>query len=466
MPTITSIGIAKEVESPENPGGLEKCVAMIPEDVKMVVEAGIKVSVEAGAGEGVGFSDSDYKQAGAEIVSHAALYKARDMVIKLKGPALADVKAMDRGTILFCMAHFHSFPDRAKLLEECGINVIAMEEILESPKRQSAAEILGRLGMAEALAPAVSVGLASELDVRVIGWSDELNYALRRAGNRDPASLKLLPLDLKMSDCDAMGDKALYIYDSREFKDEKAVLRSLADKNTNLYDIGNFIDSEGAEAITDYREDHEPFEFGMRRIQCLHETGMAGARFGMEMLKRNKPESAPASIKAVVLGYGNVGRGAIHELHQQGVRDINILGRTHTVADAIVPFLEGADIIINGADQPIELRGKNFLITNDHVKDVIPKGSVVIDLVGGSKTNRSPVEPVLECTFLMDPDFERDGITISAVRGWPMLGMMRESNLKYSSQIKDILIGPENLITGIEALTNGVERALVCGPHA
>ena len=47
------------------------------------------------------------------------------------------------------------------------------------------------------------------------------------------------------------------------------------------------------------------------------------------------------------------------------------------------------------AEQPRELRGKNFLITNDHLKNDLDDGSVVIDLVGGSATNRSPVEPVM-----------------------------------------------------------------------
>jgi len=48
--------------------------------------------------------------------------------------------------------------------------------------------------------------------------------------------------------------------------------------------------------------------------------------------------------------------------------------------------------------------------------------------------------------------------------GWPMLGMMRESAIKYSSQITDVLIGREKLIEGIDTLTPGVKRALVCGP--
>jgi hypothetical protein len=35
---------------------------------------------------------------------------------------------------------------------------------------------------------------------------------------------------------------------------------------------------------------------------------------------------------------------------------------------------------------------------------------------------------------------------------------------KYSSQIMDVLIGREKLIEGIDTLTAGVKRTLVCGP--
>jgi len=45
-----------------------------------------------------------------------------------------------------------------------------------------------------------------------------------------------------------------------------------------------------------------------------------------------------------------------------------------------------------------------------------------------------------------------------------MLGMMRESAIKYSNQIVDVLIRREKVIEGLDTLTTGVKRALVCGP--
>ena len=216
--------------------------------------------------------------------------------------------------------------------------------------------------------------------------------------------------------------------------------------------------------MSEYRESHEPFEFGLRRIQCLHVTGQAGARYGIKLLKENKPDLDIAKAKVVVLGYGNVARGAMHEIYNQGFKNINILGRTQTAKDRIDEYLEDVDLVVNGAELPRKIRGITYLVSNDHLKRVIPKGSVVIDLVGGSETNRSAVESVLSCTFLTEPHFVKEEVTVSALWGWPMLGMMRESAVTYSSQIVNVLIKKEKVIEGIDTLTTGVKRALVCGP--
>jgi len=70
----------------------------------------------------------------------------------------------------------------------------------------------------------------------------------------------------------------------------------------------------------------------------------------------------------------------------------------------------------------------------------------------------------MSCSFLTEPSFEQDGVTISSLWGWPMLGMMKETAIKYSGQITEVLTGTERLIDGLDNLSAGVQRALVCGP--
>ena len=461
---FSSLALAKEIESPENPGALEKRVALVPADIGRLTQTGIKVYVEYGAGEGVGFSDGEYRQNHAIMQTPREIYRDRELIVKLKGPSLASIEEMREGCTLFCMAHFHSYPDRAKLLQDRRINVVAMEEICESPKANSAQEILGRLAMTESLKPFFADNTISGLQVRIIGWSERLHSAIRRCGNRNPRSLQIIQSTLAVEELNAVGPDALYFYDSPNFEDRQGVLTKLKNNGTHLFDLYEFEQQDGEKAIAEYRASHPPMEFGLRRIQCLHETGQAGARYGIELLKKNKPILDLANAKVVVLGYGNVAQGALHELYSQGIKTIHVLGRSHTARNCIDYWLKEVDLVVNGAEQSPELRGVNFLITNQHLKELIPDQSVVIDLVGGSTSNRSPVEAVISCSFLTEPYFVQEGVTVSALWGWPMMGMMRETAIRYSGQIVDVLIGHEKLMDGLPSLKPGVQRALVCGP--
>lgn len=459
---MKNIALVKEIESPENPQGLEKRVALIPLDVAKIISFGVIVFVEFSAGKNMGFSDEEYVGVGAIMQSSDEIYHDKDMIIKFKGPSMDSILQMRQGCVLFCMAHFHSFPKRAQLLQDNKINVVAMEEILESPKNQSDEAILSRLAMGEALKRFIDDGSISELRVFILGYSTRLSDAMRRAGNRNPLSLNMLSSDLNFSELDCLGSDVLYFYDSKEFKNLDKLIAKLKDNNCHTFDLANFEKSANS-SIKEYKDTHPAFKFGLRRIQCLHETGQAGARYGIKLLKENKPSLDIKKAKVLVLGYGNVGRGAIREAYDNGIENIHILGRNQTSKNEIEKYLKNADLIINGAEQSEELRGINFLISNKHLKNNIDNNSVVIDLVGGSSTNRSPVEAVIHCTFLTNPHFIKENVTISAIWGWPMMEMAKESNIKYSSQIVDVLLGKEKLIKGLDDMSDGVKRALLCG---
>jgi alanine dehydrogenase len=51
----------------------EARVALVPESVKKLVEAGAEVGIEAGAGVHAGFPDADYQAAGASVMSRSDL---------------------------------------------------------------------------------------------------------------------------------------------------------------------------------------------------------------------------------------------------------------------------------------------------------------------------------------------------------------------------------------------------------
>ncbi len=460
------IGLAKEIESPENPGALEERVALIPSDVKKLIEQGSTVEVETGAGERVQFSDQEYIDAGATIVDHQKLYQDKDLIVKFKGPAMDSIPLMAETTTMFCMAHFHSFPERAKLLEDHKINVIAMEDVVQSPEKLPKELVMGIMAADNCVEQDLRIAGIDQDEFHVIGFSTQMIGVIRRLMNHSPKSLILHHVDGNIDDLGELNNQIRVVFDSTTISDAPHLIETLEAHNVRYYDVHKFVVEHGEEALMYYRHVNPAPKFGKRKIQALHETGRAGARYGLKLLQEESPKKMPPQDAIVtVMGYGNVGMGAIDECYREGVKTIRILGKFQTQKDRIEEFIKDANVIINGAEQPKHLRGINYLLTRDHTSNLLEKGSVVIDLIGGSATNRSAVENVIECTYMTDPFFEEDGILFSALWGWPMMGFMRETAIRYSSQITEILLGEDNLISGLDNLAPGVEKALVCGPY-
>jgi len=78
----------------------ETRVAATPETVKKLKGLGLEVAVETGAGADAHFSDADYLAAGATIAPDAATaLKTADIVLKVRGPADAEIALLKRGAV-------------------------------------------------------------------------------------------------------------------------------------------------------------------------------------------------------------------------------------------------------------------------------------------------------------------------------------------------------------------------------
>jgi alanine dehydrogenase len=94
------IGVPKEIKDGE------KRVGMTPQGVDALVGHGHRVLVEAGAGEGSGFSDQEYRKAGAALVHKANdLWGEADIVVKVKEPLEPEFPLMRPGQVLFTYLH-------------------------------------------------------------------------------------------------------------------------------------------------------------------------------------------------------------------------------------------------------------------------------------------------------------------------------------------------------------------------
>ncbi len=89
------IGVPKENTN------FEKRLALTPEAVALLVDAGHKVILESGAGKSINYSDSYYADSGAIIVNSRVEVFEASLIIKISPPTLQEVKLMHpRTTVL------------------------------------------------------------------------------------------------------------------------------------------------------------------------------------------------------------------------------------------------------------------------------------------------------------------------------------------------------------------------------
>jgi H+-translocating NAD(P) transhydrogenase subunit alpha len=122
--------------TPEEAG--ETRVALSPETAKKLTALGCKVQVAAGAGNRSRFSDAFYQAAGASIAaSPAAALSGADILLKVRRPAVDEVKALRPGAIVAAM--LDPFDERADLeaLADTGASLFSMEFMPRISRAQS-----------------------------------------------------------------------------------------------------------------------------------------------------------------------------------------------------------------------------------------------------------------------------------------------------------------------------------------
>jgi len=118
------IGVPTEVKDGE------KRIALTSGAAEALVREGHRVLVQAGAGMGSGFSDDDYRQAGAEVVGTAAEAWGRaDLVAKVKEPQPSEYDFLRPGLLLFTYLHLAAAESLTRELLARGVTGIAYETV-------------------------------------------------------------------------------------------------------------------------------------------------------------------------------------------------------------------------------------------------------------------------------------------------------------------------------------------------
>jgi len=142
------VGVPKEIKPDESR------VALVPAGAEALVGDGHTVLVERQAGEGSGFEDSAYVQAGATLVDAANdVWSQADMITKVKEPIESEWPLMRGGQTVFTYFHFAASEELTRAVMDSECVAIAYETVQltsgDLPLLTPMSEVAGRMSVQE-----------------------------------------------------------------------------------------------------------------------------------------------------------------------------------------------------------------------------------------------------------------------------------------------------------------------------
>ena len=139
------VGVPKEIKDQEFR------VSMTPGGVRALCDAGHRVLVETRAGAGSGFSDDEYRAAGAQIVPDAAAVWSAGLVVKVKEPLPPEYAFLRPDLTLFTYLHLAAERELTLEMMKRGVTGIAYETVElpdgQLPLLKPMSEVAGRLAV-------------------------------------------------------------------------------------------------------------------------------------------------------------------------------------------------------------------------------------------------------------------------------------------------------------------------------
>jgi alanine dehydrogenase len=140
------VGVPKEIKDNEYR------VSLTPAGAEMLVANGHRVLVESAAGEGSGFVDAEYAEAGAKVVLSAKdVWGQADMIVKVKEPIRSEYGYLREGLLLFTYLHLAADEALTRVLLEKRVTGVAYETVETSgrtlPLLIPMSEVAGRMAI-------------------------------------------------------------------------------------------------------------------------------------------------------------------------------------------------------------------------------------------------------------------------------------------------------------------------------
>ena len=140
------IGVPREIKNGETR------VAMTPDLCRRLVGLKCEVVLERKAGVSAGFTDAEYRAAGARIAASAGgVWKAADLILKVKEPLESEYRYLRSTLALFTYLHLAPNPKLARALVDRKVLGIAYETVEDKdgslPLLKPMSQIAGRLAV-------------------------------------------------------------------------------------------------------------------------------------------------------------------------------------------------------------------------------------------------------------------------------------------------------------------------------
>lgn len=166
---------------------------------------------------------------------------------------------------------------------------------------------------------------------------------------------------------------------------------------------------------------------GERLVDATDITGKVGILYAVQHLGK-----IPEEARALVLGYGRVGSGAINMCNRLGIQT-KILRREEY--PHIEHFLRGKDLLINAISWQEEEKTNRRYVVTEEMLDLLNPGAVVLDLAVDFPN------PIQTCrpTDLSNPYYLERGKVHIGIYGYPGLVPISSAQ-RYSKQVLPLIL--------------------------
>lgn len=142
------IGVPKEIKNNENR------IALTPAGAQELIKRGHEVYIQSTGGNGSGFSDEEYMDAGAKILATIEeTYAIAEMIMKVKEPIESEYKLIKKDQLVFTYFHFASGEALTHAMIESESICLAYETVEKTdrslPLLVPMSEVAGRMAIQE-----------------------------------------------------------------------------------------------------------------------------------------------------------------------------------------------------------------------------------------------------------------------------------------------------------------------------